>query len=201
MYLLVDHPELSELRPTKDVDVIVEIVTYIELSALEERLRAADFQHDTSEGAPICRWIVEGCRVDVMPIDSTALGMNSKWFKEALQLSNTVALGRNCSAKVIAPALFIATKLEAFNDRGKGDYYGSHDLEDIITLVDGRSAIVEDISSTIADVRAFIANWFAQMLKHPDFRETLPGHLSGISGSRQRTSIVMQRFEAIAALG
>src|SRR6266404_2700250 len=69
MWVLVDHPELTEFRPTKDVDVIVEVVRYGQFSALEERLRALGFQHDTSEGAPICRWIVEGCRVDIMPID------------------------------------------------------------------------------------------------------------------------------------
>lgn len=65
MGLLVDNPQLSELRPTKDVDIIVEVFTYIEFSALEERLRKAGFQHDTSDGAPICRWIIEECRADI----------------------------------------------------------------------------------------------------------------------------------------
>src|SRR6266704_1666645 len=71
--LLVDHPTL---------------MAYPEFSAFEERLRAAGFKHDTSEGAPIYRWIVENCRVDVMPMDSRPLGMNTSWFREALQLSN-----------------------------------------------------------------------------------------------------------------
>ena len=75
---LVDHPEVTEFRPTKDVDAIVEVLSYAEFSALEDWLRNAGFQHDTSEGAPICRWIIEGCRVDIMPIDSQPLGMNSK---------------------------------------------------------------------------------------------------------------------------
>src|SRR5581483_5170708 len=127
--LLVDHPELTEVRPTKDVDVIVEIMSYAEFSAFEDRLRAAGFRHDTSEGAPMCRWIVEDCRVDVMPISSAALGMNSKWFPESLHSAETADIGENCKAKLITPALFLATKLEAFKDRGKEDYYASHDLE------------------------------------------------------------------------
>ena len=53
--LLVEHPELMEIRPTKDVDVIVEVVTLRDFYAMEERLRAGGFQHDVSEGAPICR--------------------------------------------------------------------------------------------------------------------------------------------------
>lgn len=196
--LLVDNPALSELRPTKDVDIIVEIFTYTELSALEKRLRECGFQHDTSDGAPICRWIVDGCRVDVMPVDSTVLGMNSRWFQEALQYSNKVELGQNCRANIIAPALFIATKLEAFKDRGKGDYYGSHDLEDIVTVIDGRAAIVQDISATASKVRAFIAASLSRMIQHPDFHDALPGHLPALS--RGRRNIVLERFKAIAAL-
>ncbi len=199
-WLLVDYPELTEFRPTKDVDVIVEVVTYGEFSALEQRLRAAGFQHDTSEGAPICRWIIEGCHVDIMPIDSRTLGMNSRWFPEALRLAEIANLGEGCTAKVVAPALFLATKLEAFKDRGKGDYYASHDLEDVITLVDGRASIVAEVASTPDEVRAFVATTFAQMLKHLDFLDAFPGHLSGMSGSRQRAPLVMARFRAIAAL-
>lgn len=198
--LLVDHPELAELRPTKDVDVIMEVLSYREFSALEGRLRALGFQHDTSEGAPICRWIVEGCRVDIMPIDSKALGMNSRWFAEALRLSQVADLGEGRTARVVSPAMFLATKLEAFKDRGKGDYYGSHDLEDVITLVDGRAAIVAEVASAPSEVRAFVATSFAKMLGHPDFLDTLPGHLSGLTGARQRAPLVMERFREIAAL-
>ena len=93
--LLVDNPTLMEFRPTKDVDVIVELISYPEFSAFEKRLRAAGFQHDTSEGVPICRWMVENSRVDIMPTDSRPLGMNSKWFPEALKLSNLVDLGED----------------------------------------------------------------------------------------------------------
>ncbi len=198
MGLLVDNPQLSELRPTKDVDIIVEVVTYAEFSILEERLRKAGFRHDTSDGSPICRWIVEDCRVDIMPADSAALGMNSRWFREALEFSNRVKFGLKCTANIIAPALFIATKLEAFKDRGKRDYYGSHDLEDIVTLIDGRATIVENVSGTARDVRAFIASSFAEMIRNADFQDALPGHLPGMS--RQRVSIVTERFKEIAAL-
>lgn len=197
--LLVDHPELTEFRPTKDVDVIVEVMTLHEYYALEARLRAAGFQHDTSEGAPICRWVVEDCKVDVMPISSTALGMSSRWFPEAIRLSQITDLGEGCSARVIAPALFIATKLEAFNDRGKGDFYISHDLEDIITLVDGRASIVDEVASMPEAIRRFIAEGFQRFVKDPDFQNAFPGLLSGFAGARQRVRLVMDRIGSIAA--
>jgi predicted nucleotidyltransferase len=198
--LLVDHPELTEFRPTKDVDVIVEVATYGEYSTLERRLRASGFQHDTSEGAPICRWIVEGCRADIMPIDSRALGMNSRWFSEALRLAKTANLGEGRTTQVVAPAMFLATKLDAFKDRGRGDCYASHDLEDVITLVDGRASVVEEVASASGQVRTFVAAAFAELLQHSDFLDAFPGHLSGMSGARQRAPLVMERFRAIAAL-
>ena len=38
---------------------------------------------------------------------------------------------------VTAP-YFMATKIEAFYGRGGDDFLGSHDMEDIITVIDGR---------------------------------------------------------------
>ena len=55
--LLVDHPELLEIRPTLDIDFTVEIATLADFYRLEAELRAIGFQNDTREGAPICRWI------------------------------------------------------------------------------------------------------------------------------------------------
>lgn len=78
MCLMVDHPELTQFRRTKDVDVVVEIITYAAFAALEEKLRRAGFQHDISEGSPLMRWIVDGCRVDIMPQDSSTLGTRER---------------------------------------------------------------------------------------------------------------------------
>jgi hypothetical protein len=104
--LLVDHPELMEIRPTKDVDVIVEIVTLREFYAMEERLGAGGFQHDTSEGAPICRWIVEGCRVDVMPMDMAPAQITRPlWSTTTPPASKTVTITIPSAARGAAVAV------------------------------------------------------------------------------------------------
>lgn len=41
----------------------------------------------------------------------------------------------------------IATKIEAFKGRGRGDFFASHDLEDLIFVMDGRSTIVEEVQT------------------------------------------------------
>jgi len=196
MCLLVDNPQVIQFRPTKDVDVVVAITSYQDLVHLENLLRNNGFQNDTSQGAPICRWIVDGCRVDIMPKEPSHLGMNTRWFPEVLNWAVVVDLGDGDSATIVSRPLFLATKLEAFKDRGKGDYYMSHDLEDIITLVDGCSLIVAEVNACESAVKLFISHSFKQILEHPDFQEALRGHLQ----EKLRATIVLDRLKAIAEL-
>lgn len=52
--LYADNPAASEIRPTIDVDCVIEISSRLQFARLEENLRARGFKNDTSEGAPIC---------------------------------------------------------------------------------------------------------------------------------------------------
>lgn len=93
---------------------------------------------------------------------------------------------------------FVATKLAAFQDRGHSDIYGSRDLEDIITVVEGSNSIVEEIANTSPDLRRFIAEGFSKMIRHADFDEALFGHLSATFGARERVDEIKQTFVEIA---
>ncbi len=66
----------SEVRPTEDVDVLVEVWTRTEYAAVEEKLRLKGFQNDSSSGI-ICRFKIHGITVDVMPINDS----NSRLFQ------------------------------------------------------------------------------------------------------------------------
>ncbi len=83
--LLVTDSAGSAVRPTKDVDVVVEVATYPEYTRIEERLHDLGFIHDQAEGAPICRWLVEGIKVDVMPPDPSVIGFSNRWYPEAIR--------------------------------------------------------------------------------------------------------------------
>jgi len=126
------------------------------------------------------------------------LGLNSNWFHEVLTCSPDVNLGDGCVARVITPALFLATKLEAFKDRGNGDYLMSRDFGDIVTLVDGRANILEEFAGALAPVRAFISKNFLEFLKDPYFHEALPENLPRLEGTTKRVVLVTKRFETIA---
>ena len=71
--LLLDYPELAPVRPTDDVDVIIETVTSQRYSDLEEQLRGTGFSHDVREHAPKCRWLLGDLTVDIMPTDRPAI--------------------------------------------------------------------------------------------------------------------------------
>ncbi len=73
---LVDHPDLSPVRPTDDLDVIVEVMADRRYSHIEEILRRAGFRHDTTQGAPICRWTLGEVIIDVMPTEGALIGLS-----------------------------------------------------------------------------------------------------------------------------
>ncbi|MCU1328259.1 MAG: hypothetical protein JWN34_3629 [Bryobacterales bacterium] len=52
-------------------------------------------------------------------------------------------LSADLEVRVVTAPYFLATKIEAFLGRGKGDYLWSHDLEDLIFVIDGRSAMIQ----------------------------------------------------------
>ena len=57
---------------------------------------------------------------------------------------------------MVSPVYFCASKLEAFGDRGKNDYLGSRDVEDLIAVVDGRAELVGKIQAAQSDVRSYL---------------------------------------------
>lgn len=55
--LLITDKAAADVRPTYDVDAIAEITSYAAYADFSERLRKIGFAEDTTEGAPICRWL------------------------------------------------------------------------------------------------------------------------------------------------
>lgn len=198
--LLVDHPELLDFRPTKDVDVLVEAMSRIQYTRLEEELRAHGFRHDISEGAPICRWVVgETAKLDVLPLDSSVLGFESQWFEEAWRHAQELELeGRKL--ELISPVYLIATKLAAFESRGNGDFWASHDLEDIVIVIDGRSGIVEEVRQAGTMVRDYIASLLFDYIENSDFLDALCAYLDSDPASQERLPRLQDKMHQIAAM-
>lgn len=196
--LLITDTAAGDVRPTKDVDVIVEIATTAEYHRLAEQLRGRGFNEDSSEGAPLCRWLIDGIIVDVMPTDEATLGFSNRWYREAFEHA-TLTVIKGVAIRVVTAPFFLATKLEAFRTRGHEDFMASHDLEDIIFLVDGRSELVEEVGLTPAALQSYLATTFRQLLANPLFLDALPGHLPGDAASQQRRPLLLERLRRISA--
>ena len=194
--LLITDPGAAPVRPTVDVDAIVEIASYAELVALEVLLRQLGFDQPHVECAPLCRWIQGDLILDLMPTDSSILGFTNRWYSQALENAETVEVGEH-KIRLISASYFLATKLEAFHSRGQFDYRMSRDIEDIVTVLDGRQEIVAEVQRSPASLRQYLEDEFSGLLSERDFLEALPGHLLPDAVSQQRIRIIMDRVQQI----
>lgn len=198
--LLITDKAAAEVRPTYDVDAIAEISSYAAYADFAERLRRCGFTEDTSDSAPICRWLQKKTILDVMPLDAKILGFSNVWYKPALDSAVVHELEPDLRVRVVTAVYFCATKLEAFAGRGKNDYQSSHDLEDLIAVVDWRAELVEEIRGGAEDVREYIAAQIRKLFATREFLDALPGYLLPDQASQARVSILLARLKKIAAL-
>ena len=190
-----------EIRATRDVDIIVEAASVVAYHRLEKTLMELGFFLKVQEDDPICRWYIEDVIVDFMPTDEKILGFSNRWYRPAINNAVTVELEPNFEIRLVTAPYFLATKLEAFFGRGKGDFLLSHDMEDIINLINGRLELMEKIKNSEADLREFVINSLKGFLDEELFLEALPGHLLPDQASQGRRSIILERINKIVELG
>jgi predicted nucleotidyltransferase len=198
--LLVTVQRAQVIRPTDDVDIVAQVANTAGYHALEAQLRGKGFVQDMSAKAPICRWRYQGVAVDVMPTDKNILGFANRWYPLAIAHANNFALNSETTIRLIAAPFFIATKLEAFEDRGKSDMLLSHDMEDIVTVVDGRPLLLDEMRQTPAELQEYIAEKFSMLIQNEDFLSALQGYLPGDSASQSRLPLLERKLNALASL-
>ena len=194
--LLITDPAVPSMRPTLDVDVIIEVTTQQEYYRFQERLRKKGFNVAMDE-TTICRFRNGPIILDVMPVDESILGFTNKWYAGCFQHAKIMTL-HDAQLRVITPEYFLASKFEAFHGRGNRDYVISHDMEDIIAVIDGRTEIIQEVSDAAEDVRSYLVAQFSDLIADDDFMDALPGHLRPDSASQQRLPILIKRIEQLA---
>ena len=194
--LLLTDAVADGVRATKDVDAVVEATTLSQYHQAEKKLAVSGFKRDIGSEV-ICRWRHAGTGVlfDLMPTDPAILGFSNSWYPEALNTAMRMRLSDRIEIRVISGPAFVATKLEAFMSRGGGDILSSHDLEDILNVVDGRPSIVEELSAASEALQKFVHETFGALLARPDLENYLPGLLS----DENRTAVVLSRLKMMAA--
>jgi predicted nucleotidyltransferase len=198
--MFITDPAMPEGRATQDVDVIVEVTSRMEYHRLEAELRSRGFKQDMSENAPVCRWLVDAIKVDIMPTQEEILGFSNRWYLPAIKNADLIELEKELTIKLVSPPYFLATKIDAFKGRGGGDYMASHDMEDIITILDGRPEIISEIRSSSDDLKDFLSRTFRTLLANDEFLDSIPGHLSPDRASQTRLPMLIERLREIAEI-
>ncbi len=195
--LLITNAAATDIRATEDVDAIIEIVSLAAYHALQPELTELGFKQTMEDNTPPFRWRWRSMQLDLVPLDERVMGFANRWYRPGFEAAVTSEPEPGLVLRHLSAPYFIATKFEAFKDRGENDVYLSHDLEDIITVVDGREELGEELAAAPEDVRAYVAHQLQALLVHAEFSNALPG----IVLRSIRAPIVMQRIQTIAKLG
>lgn len=98
--LYATNAELAaEIRPTDDVDIVVELASYKGYAELDDRLRNLGFNNDIVSGV-ICRYTVQGIIVDIMPTDPSIIGFSNRWYAEGFESAIQYALDEQTTVQI-----------------------------------------------------------------------------------------------------
>lgn len=157
--------QIFEVRPTYDIDVIVALVKYSERIQYEEKIRNLGFQHDIDSGI-VCRFKLHDIIVDIMPTNDETIGFNNKWYEAGFTNSIAYETKLGFTFNILDAPFFLATKFEAFNQRGQGDGRTSHDFEDIIFILENRSTIWNELNSCNPELKSYFIHQFENLLRN-----------------------------------
>jgi hypothetical protein len=97
---------------------------------------------------------------------------------------------------MITAPYFLGTKMEAFRGRGQMDFLASHDLEDFVAVIDGRSTILKEIADSPSDVREYLAEAATSLLSESRFLDAVPGFVLDYG----RVPLILERLNQLTQL-
>ncbi len=198
--LLITDEAAPAIRPTKDVDAIAQVASKADYYRLSEKLREKGFSEDVSDDAPLCRWVTESVILDVMPTEPDVLGFGNKWYGPAVKNAQQLALTDTKTINMVAAPYFLITKLEAFDGRGNNDFMMSHDIEDIVAVIDGRPELQEEIKQSDPELISELSRRCKELVKDTRFVDAVSGHMPTDETSQIRASIALKIVTQISEL-
>ncbi|HEX6666307.1 MAG TPA: nucleotidyl transferase AbiEii/AbiGii toxin family protein [Solirubrobacterales bacterium] len=199
--LWITDPAAPPPRPTKDVDVIVEVATRSAYYAFEDRLRAIGFRNDKQV---ICRWHYPEppLMLDAMPTDPELLGFSNEWQRRAFPHAAVVKLPSGAQIQAVPPPFLLATKLEAYLGRGEGDLLASRDWADTVALVDGREELVGEVRNAPAELTAYLVETLRGLMEGGRIVDGIRAQLLPDAISQARAEdVVVTRLRKIVQAG
>lgn len=201
VHLWLTEPGAPPARATEDVDVICEVAGRAEYYRLGGKLRERGLQE--AAGAPVlCRWqsVEPRLILDVMPTDADILGFSNPWYEEVIATAATIALDSGAEIRAATPVLLVATKLCAWKGRGRGDLLRSLDVHDVLTLLDGRPKLIDEIQDASSALRTYIRDELIDLRAESYFDYAVEGATASYGAiGADRAQLVRDRIEELLA--
>ena len=193
--LYADDPAADDIRPTADIDITIKLMNQSNYLQMQKHLSDLGFKLDVT-GHSVCSYKYKDIPVDIMSTEDMPLMPSTKWFKLGLATLQTVK-ANNIDIQILSAPYFLATKFKAFNDRGI-DYRTSHDIEDVIYVLDNNIDIVNQINQADTKVREFIKSEFQKIIDNDALEEIIAAHVHPLV-IEQRQAIIMDKLTQILA--
>jgi predicted nucleotidyltransferase len=190
--LYATRPLTVNVRETNDVDVAIELVSYSNLVQLQDYLMDNGFI-SSPDGEIISRYKMQGIILDIMPIKPIpGLSFENEWYAAGLNhiINYTLPEPDSITLNLLSAPYFIASKLLAYRSRGNDDVIASHDMEDIIFVLDNRDEIEAELNGAPSDVKTYLIDQFAELLLNPRFVDSILGNVQAIGQTDRKNRIL-----------
>jgi hypothetical protein len=196
MALYVEGDGISQLRETRDVDVMVEAASIDEFAALETRLRAAGFTQRPAAKAPRCRWFKDDMQYDI--VDVRMDHPDDVWARPTGDGIERRSLPSGRELPMLSPGRFLAAKTAALRDRGGSRWYESSDFEDIVLLLESHTDLPQWLAGTPIDAARAVSEWAADALRKPELREEIEATITRGPDLDERVDTVFDKLRWLA---
>jgi len=193
----VTRSAAEEARQTDDIDIVVELAHYEKFGVLQEKLIAGGFNPDSTSKV-ICRYRFKGIIVDIMPDNEAILGFSNRWYTDGIRHAQTFPID-DLTIKIFPAPIYLASKIEAYRQRGASDKRLSSDFEDIVYVLENRPEIVDEVIASRSDVRDYIVEFMTSLLHESDVNEGIRAVL-GYSPLPGRLEYVINVITALSNL-
>lgn len=186
--IYVTDEAADEVRPTQDVDLFLEIVSVADLENVREQLTVLGFLQSADDDV-ICRFRYRNYKVDVMSTQEVGWAPANPWFAAGMNNTKRITIAPNLTIQVLALPYFLASKFEAFHGRG-ADARQSHDVEDIVYVLDSNNAWETEIATAPDDVKNYLLQQLQILITD---EEILLSHLADF----KRAKLLNERLKTL----
>lgn len=196
--LYINDPAADDVRPTKDIDITLQIASLADLEKLREDLNAKGFTQ-TAEDDVMCRFRYDDIKVDVMSTKAVGWAPANPWFEPGFAHLETIEVEGE-TIRILPLPYFLASKYTAFKDRGSKEPRASHDLEDIAYIFDNQTELVEVIANAPEDVLSFLKEALSEILNDEAMQEAILGNLY-YETQTERFEMIVEKLKLIVNAG